>query len=554
MDINLFGLSGLLIFITNVFLAVFVFAKGYKQKTNILWALEAMAVAVYGLGVFKVATTTDEETARLWWRVMHFGVILIPVFYYNFTYHFADLKRKLGLYAINVAGAFFVILNFTPHFIYEMRWVFDQFYYDSPSTLFYKLFVGFFLLVLLFSHYKLWKVYPTIQDSLKKTQIKYFVIGTFIGLLGGITAFLPVFGLDVYPLPNFTVMIYPGIIAYVIFAYRLFDVKTVASELLVISIWLFLLVRIFLTPNNEDRIVDIITLVIVVIVGIILIKSVLKEARQSEQLKKVTSELEDLTTNLQKKVDEQTRQLRNNYEEIKKSNQRLKKLTQQKSEFISLAAHELRTPLTSMRWITKAMHQGKLGKMNKGLQDASSKLNSIVKKMVEMVGEILSIINMEEGNYGFKKENLDFNELIDEIIEISKVHAQHKGINLINSTDENLGSVKIDKQKIKMAIGNILDNAINYTPEGGEVKFGAKADSGYIIITIADNGIGIPEKSKERMFEKFYRADNAIKKETEGTGLGLFISKNIISNHNGEVGFVSEEGKGTTFTIKLPST
>src|SRR3989338_665341 len=164
MDLNVFAFSGILIFITNIFLALFVFIKGYRKNINLLWSLEALAVAIYGLGVFKVGLADNIDDARFWWRLMHIGVILIPVFYYNFTYYFINLKNRWELYLINLLGLFFLIANTTPYFINNMRWVFGQFYYDSPASFIYKLFVGFFLFILFFSHYKLWRAHKPLDD------------------------------------------------------------------------------------------------------------------------------------------------------------------------------------------------------------------------------------------------------------------------------------------------------------------------------------------------------------------------------------------------------
>jgi len=112
--------------------------------------------------------------------------------------------------------------------------------------------------------------------------------------------------------------------------------------------------------------------------------------------------------------------------------------------------------------------------------------------------------------------------------------------------------VYADSEKLSIALTNLIDNAVKYTPGGGRVRLTLRRENDFAVLSVSDNGVGIPKADWHRVFSKFFRASNVIRMETEGTGLGLFIVKNIIKRHGGEISFVSEEGQGTTFTFTLP--
>ena len=140
---NLFALSGLMIGITSSFLGLFVYFKNPRNIINRIWAFFSVAVSIWGFGIYKIATATDVSAALTWWRLAHIGVIFLPVLYFHFVYHFLRLKSKSVLVVIYLIGIIFLALDFTDLFIWHMRWVFSQFYYDSPPGPLYSFFVVF---------------------------------------------------------------------------------------------------------------------------------------------------------------------------------------------------------------------------------------------------------------------------------------------------------------------------------------------------------------------------------------------------------------------------
>lgn len=224
-----------------------------------------------------------------------------------------------------------------------------------------------------------------------------------------------------------------------------------------------------------------------------------------------------------------------------------------KTEFVSIAAHQLRTPLSAIKWTIRMLLDGDLGKITKEQKDFLEKTYKSNERMINLINDLLDVTRIEEGRYVYKPVFtrlepivLSMLESYKEIIKKNKLEVQFL------RPKEELPKVLVDVEKIKLAIQNLIDNAVKYTPEGNKIIISLKREKDNIEFSIKDTGIGIPKYQQERIFTKFFRGVNALKIQTEGTGLGLFITKNIIEAHNGKIWFESEEGKGTTFYVTLP--
>ncbi len=233
---------------------------------------------------------------------------------------------------------------------------------------------------------------------------------------------------------------------------------------------------------------------------------------------------------------------------------RQKEINRMKTEFVSIAAHQLRTPLSGIKWTLKMILDGDLGKISPRQAEFLEKGYESNERMITLVNDLLSVARLEEGRFVYDKEACSLEEIINEQITQLKKVAQRKEIKLIfKKSRKDLPKIEIDRKKIELVLSNIIGNAISYTPEKGKVTISVKNDKINIKVIIEDTGIGIPEDQRERIFSKFFRADNAIKSETEGSGLGLFICKNIIEAHGGRIWFESKKGKGSTFFFALPT-
>lgn len=248
-----------------------------------------------------------------------------------------------------------------------------------------------------------------------------------------------------------------------------------------------------------------------------------------------------------KKIEEAEAQLK---EEIK----RTKEIDRMKSEFISVAAHQLRTPLSAVKWTMKMLIDGDIGKLNEEQKTFLTQGYISNERIINLVNDLLNVARIEEGRFGYEFVPINIEDLIESVTRDFIHKITKKGINFTYNKSglANPPNIKIDPSKLKMVIQNLIDNAVKYTPDGGKVTISVKFDKMEVGITIADTGMGIPREHQERLFTKFFRSNNAVKAQTEGTGLGLFIAKNIIEKHRGKVWFDSEEGKGTTFHVTIP--
>ena len=223
-----------------------------------------------------------------------------------------------------------------------------------------------------------------------------------------------------------------------------------------------------------------------------------------------------------------------------------------KSEFISIAAHQLRTPLSAIKWSIKMVLDGDAGKLNE--EQEKILLNGYVsnERTINLINEMLHVSNIEEGRFGFRFKNGDIAKVVKAAINDRSDAIKSKKIRLIEKIARDLPAISMDSEKMGMAAGHLLENAVKYTPESGTITVGIGYKRGKIEMIIRDNGVGIPAKDQNKLFTKFFRADNVVRMQTEGSGLGLFIVKNIVNEHGGTVSCASEEGRGTEIRIRLP--
>lgn len=231
---------------------------------------------------------------------------------------------------------------------------------------------------------------------------------------------------------------------------------------------------------------------------------------------------------------------------------REKMIDEMKTEFISIAAHQLRTPLSSIKWGIKMVLSGDVGKLNKDqveLLDSGYKSNE---RMIGLVNDMLDVSRIEEGRFGYDFAVEDFVEALDPILEVIQAQINEKQIRFSIHKPEKVPKVEMDKKKMNLVLQNLLENAVKYTPEYGKIEVFLEPGNNFLRVRIRDNGVGIPEKDQSKLFSKFFRANNVIRMQTEGSGLGLFIVKNIIAKHGGDITFHSEEGRGTEFVFTIP--
>lgn len=230
-----------------------------------------------------------------------------------------------------------------------------------------------------------------------------------------------------------------------------------------------------------------------------------------------------------------------------------KQLDKQKSEFLSIAAHQLRTPMAGIRWVTGMLFEGDMGELNKEQKHHLSNAMENIDRMVNLINDLLDVTKIEEQRfqYDFTKESLQ--DIVQTIIERLSSAAKEKKITVSFLAPKEPLYADVDREKIELVFTNLIDNAIKYSEPKSIVDVKIKRTEKNVTCTVQDHGLGIPKKSQDRVFSKFFRGPNIMKVVTDGSGLGLFMVKDIITKHQGQISFTSQEGAGTAFTFTLPT-
>jgi signal transduction histidine kinase len=230
-----------------------------------------------------------------------------------------------------------------------------------------------------------------------------------------------------------------------------------------------------------------------------------------------------------------------------------KELERAKDRFISLVSHQLRTPLTSMRLLTEILAGSHAEELTPSQRDYGAQIESSTERMINLVNEILDVSNIESGRLHVRRADVDIQALIQgQIIEIIPL-ASEKHITIVYKPDTATQNVAVDPVLFGQIVHNLLTNAIRYTVEAHtiiQVSF-QKTEKEYVF-AVQDQGIGVPKEAWPRLFTSFYRANNAIKTQGDGSGLGLYLAKLILDMTGGKIWFKSVEGKGSTFYVSLP--
>lgn len=256
-------------------------------------------------------------------------------------------------------------------------------------------------------------------------------------------------------------------------------------------------------------------------------------------------EIQQFNVTLQEKVDEATNKLRH-------ANARLKELDATKDEFISMASHQLRTPLTTIKGYLSMILDGDVGKVKAEEKEMVQHAFDSAQRMVYLIADLLNVSRLQSGKFVIDNKPTDLVSVVKgEVEQLKEQTANHK-IKMSYSPPKEFPILSLDETKIRQVIMNFLDNALYYTPAGGEVRVALAATASSASFTVTDTGVGVPKDIQHHLFTKFYRADNARKMRPDGTGLGLYMAKKVIVAQSGAIIFHSQEGKGSTFGFSFP--
>ncbi len=364
------------------------------------------------------------------------------------------------------------------------------------------------------------------------TFLLLLTFNLFLPAFLGNAKFIPLGGLFLLPFVAFT--------SFSIYRNKLFSIKVAVTSTLVFALCTAIFFESVLSKDLFTIVLKIIEFVLVLGTGILLIKSVQKEVEAREEIRKLADEL--AATNVQ----------------LETSNERLRIMDQRKSEFVSIASHQLRTPVTAMKGYSSLLLEDAYGKLPDSMRDPVQKIFDSTQRLVNMISDFLNVSKIEQGTMAYTFAPLDIKKMVVDLVEDFHVVAGAKKLDLATDIPEGMNFyVVADEGKIRQILSNLIDNSIKYTPKGSVrvmlEKEPNKGDHGMIHLMIRDTGIGLSQDDIHHLFGKFTRGAEGSKVNTTGSGLGLYVAKQMMEKHQGNIWVDSEgKGKGSTFSIELP--
>jgi len=223
-----------------------------------------------------------------------------------------------------------------------------------------------------------------------------------------------------------------------------------------------------------------------------------------------------------------------------------------KSEFVSVASHQLRTPLSSIKWTLGLLFSGRLGRVDETQLPYFQILRDGTQRMIDLVNDLLDVNRIELRRFTLEPEKISLAGIAKGTMEDLSLFAKANNVDLVFRDTSASSLIMGDPRRTRMIVQNLVDNAIKYTKGKGRVEVTVGNEGTYVKCSVRDEGVGIPEDQQKKVFERFFRADNVLRYQTEGTGLGLYIAKSIVEMSGGKIGFRSKENQGSTFWFILP--
>jgi signal transduction histidine kinase len=546
--INFLYLRAITLFIVaflNFILAIILW-RGSKKDDSRKWlGFTALFSCFYAFfcGATYFFWGQDMETSLFWYKTTWLGILILPCFLV-FTYYFTGNIKYIRIKALIIFLCAFVIsyLVFeTDLFVKSLR--LDGYNISSIAGILDPFGRIYIFLCIILAIVNLIKYYFR-ANNYRRLQTKYFILGASIFAISGIisASIVPfIIGESpYYDIAAYISFIWIGLTSYAILKYNLMDIKVITAELLVFALWTIVFIKIFFSVSNNDLAINIIIFLVILFLGFMVVKSMLKELKQKEQVEKLAGDL---------KVA---------FETEKKAKEELETLDIAKDQFLLAIEHHLRTPLTAMLGYSDILLNGAVGKQPKKQKEITEKFQVSTKSLIKMVNDFLDVTQFQLGKEVITlKEGVDIVSIINEIISDLKFEIEKKKIYLnLEKTDE-VFQISADREKLKAGLYNLVDNAVKYTNNGGVVVKIEKNNAKNILkIIIKDTGIGILPQNIPTLFGKtFERGSEAKKVFTTGRGIGVYIAGKIVKAHKGNIKVESlGEGKGSTFTIELPIT
>jgi len=502
---------------SNLLFGLVIFSKKTKERQNQLFFATELAVGLlwqftYAVWLFQ----STPEGALFWSRMLNFGATLVPALFLSWIVSFLEIKRTKLLFLVYFLTTIFVVFSFSNLYISGVEHV-SVFPFWPQANWLYSMFLFLFAACFGYSFVLLYKALAN-QTLEKRVQIKYIAIGSFVSVLGGAANFPFMYNLTITPffaLASMATIFQPMFLSIGLLKHNLFSVKVIATELLVVFLSVVLFMNIFFYTSMFDLWSRAIVFLIVIIIGYLIIRSVLKEKAMVEKMGKV------------------------------------------KTNFVTTASHQLRSPVTAIKGYASMLLENSYGPIPERAKEPINRVFISTNRLVKLIDGYLNLSRYERGVMEYDFEKADLREIVETTYDGFKIinEQSKKGLKLtLEIQDGETFEANVDANKIIQVISNLIDNSLKYTKAGSvAVSLSKNKSAGKYVFKVQDTGIGMTKETQEDIFEEYVRADGVQQLQTEGEGLGLYVAKMIVIAHGGNVKAESKGlDKGSTFYLELP--
>lgn len=530
-------------------LGAIVFAQDTTKRRGKFFLMVTAVTALWGMALMANSNTQDASLFHATLVSLFLITGLIPLILFLFFYIFPTKDESFFSRKGFVIFAPYVIIAGTvlvSDFIVKYGEVYPETLLKNFLGKGYLLYVGYITLFLGMTFKVLFDKYRTsvgIFSAQSRSILIAFVITTSGALVGAVLSPHPVSAYNAFLIGYAGVVASVAMLGFILIKYNFWSFNVVATEFLATVFVVFLPASFFFTTSLSGLTINVMIAIFVVLVSFFIVESVKSEINSRDEIARLSSELVDMRA-------------------------RLKVLNKKKSEFLEVASHHLRDPLTAIKGYSSMLLEGSFGELVPPVRDAVEKIFESSKRLVTMISDFMDISNIESGDMQYDFAKVDIKKVVIVLVESMQAVARHSGVKLDTLVEGHGGAGQdagqggeedayttiADIGKIRQVILSLVDNAIKYTPRGNvSVLLALSPDKSRIVFSVTDTGIGMSEITMEKIFKKFSRAESANKTYTEGIGLGLYVAKEIIKKHNGEIWAISKgEGMGSTFYVELP--
>ena len=534
--IDFFFLNKILILLVDtlgIWLGFWVYLSNRKARTNQWFTLMIVfALSWITLCYFSGILTNNLGFSLFLGRLAYGAAILFFIPFYFFSVNFIKEEKKF-LYLkvfilISSISIFFfsVFTDFMAQYMTPVKFGVVPVLGEGKFAYFgFVFFVSLFIIARLFIKY-----FKSSKNE--KLKLQYFLLGIFIFVIinlifNVILAFTEGI-VRYYQIGNYSAIFLLAFTAYAIVKRHLFGIKVVLTQLLVGLIAVLLLVNVVGSETPFEYIWKGSLLVVFLLFGYLLIKSILREIKQKEEFEKMTVSLQ-------------------------KANVKLKRLDATKTEFIAVASHQLRTPLTAIRGYISLVRHDHYGHIPKKAQDALRLVYQASLRLLNLSNRLLDVSRIQLGKISFNPQPVSLVDLISSVVQELQIQAKEKKLKLVfEKPDQKMPLLSLDVGKIRQVLLNILDNDLKYTQKGG-ITIYLRSLGGKVRIKIQDTGMGMTPEELGKIFKSFSRGDAGMAFHSAGAGLGLYVAKKFVDLHHGRIWATSPgKGRGSVFWIELP--